>query len=103
MTTARQTYEATNANSATPGSAANTRVNSNEQNALTYEETVNNVGAGPNGGTSLATGVTAAQALTIKNAAIAYQVAKDAACRAEQAAIQVAKDTLRATGDYAPA
>lgn len=97
--TARSIFEATNANSATPGSAANVRVAAQEANALTAQETINVLGCAPNGGTSLAFGVSAANDTKIRAANTAYQVAKQSAAAAEQNSIMVAKDVLRSTGD----
>jgi hypothetical protein len=59
--------------------------------------------AGANGGTSLAFGVSAANDAKIRAANVALQVAQQAAQVAKAASEQVAKDTLRSTGDYAPA
>jgi hypothetical protein len=101
--TNRSIYEAVAANSATPGSAANTRVATNQTNALIAQEVVSTLGAAPNGGTSLAFGVSAANDAKIRTANAAYIENKRLACVAEQAAIDVARNTLKNSGDTGPA
>jgi hypothetical protein len=100
--TARSTYEATVGTSAIPGTAASTRTASNQANALTHQEAINTLGAAPNGGTSLAFGVSAANDAKIRTANAAYIENKRLACVAEQASIQVARDVLKNTGDVGP-
>jgi hypothetical protein len=94
--TARSTYEGTVNTSNT------TLVSTNITNALTCQETINKVGAGPNGGTSLATGVTAGQDATIRAANVTYREALLSAEKARQASVQAARDTLANTGDVGP-
>jgi hypothetical protein len=91
--TARSTYESSVA------AAAPVRIATNEANANAAQETISNTASGPNGSTSLATGVTLAQDKTTRAANVTYQVAKQTATMTEQATIQQARDTLTATGD----
>ena len=68
--------------------------------AAVHQEAVN--AASVNGGTSLAFGVSAANDAKIRTANVAYQVALQAAQVARAVTEQVAKDTLRSTGDRDP-
>jgi hypothetical protein len=98
--TARSTFEATNATSATPTSAAATRVASNVANANVAQEII--AAVAHNAGTSLAHGVSIANDVTIRAANAAYIAAKQKATMIEEVTIQNAKDVLRSTGDTAP-
>ena len=65
------------------------------------QETINALGV--NAGTPLAFGVSLANDATIRKANATYIAAKQTAAQTQQATIQVAKDTLRSTGDVGPA
>jgi hypothetical protein len=89
--TARSTFESTVA-------ASNpVLVASNQSAANAAQETINSVGV--NAGNPTGRGVSAAADLTIRQANAAYIAAKAASAMAQQATIQVARDTLAATGD----
>jgi len=81
-------------------SANTTLVASNQSAANTAQETVNVTGVNANANPQR--GASDAVMTATKNANIAYQVAKFNASQAHQAAVAVAKSTLRATGDVNP-
>jgi hypothetical protein len=78
-----------------------TRTASNESAQQAYQASVDAVGV--NAGKPLARGVSAADDVTIKAASATLAAARLNAEMIKQVTIQIAKDTLRASGDTAPA
>lgn len=93
--TARTTYEASCV------TANSTVVANHISTTNTAQESIN--AAGVNAGKPLARGVAAADDVTIRNANKTYLYSRMLNEMAKQVSIQSAKDTLRATGDSAPA
>lgn len=93
--TARDTY----VNSV--ATALTAKVATNVANANTHQETIN--ASGVNAGNPTGRGAGSALMTATANANAAYAAAKLNAEMVKQIAIQAAKDTLRSTGDTAPA
>jgi hypothetical protein len=92
--TARDTY-----NSSVTAAAVTKQVTTSA-NELTRQEAINAIGV--NVGANPQFGATAAQIVTIKAAAQARRDADFAAEQARQAAVDRAREALRATGDLGP-